>query len=162
MNKKELFSISHGARKHIRDLKAVHKYGEADKFRKEVINRSDKVKKRVDDHLEMILGILEEKLPSEELEELKNITPEEANIKIQVHYGVYNDVNTSVKIQMREMYEAPIGSPKREIATIEFLKLMHYLSWAFPEDMMELFKVNGTGKTNFEKCRKEVTSPKKG
>jgi len=39
--------------------------------------------------------------------------------------------------------------------------LMYYLSRAFPEEMMGLFEIDGIGKTNFEKCRKEVISQKK-
>jgi len=156
----EIKQSSRSKRKEVRRKKAVDRE-EGEKIWKDNKNRPDHIRKRIDDYLKVTLGILEKKLSSEELEKLKDIIPEEANREIQVYYGVYEDVKTNVKIQMKKMYEVPLGSHEREIASIEFLKLMYYLSRAFPEEMMGLFEIDGIGKTNFEKCRKEVISQKK-
>lgn len=168
MNKKEL-SIPDGARKHVRGLKAMGKYEEADKFREVIITRKeviinapDQIKGRIHGYLNSV----EKSLPKDLKEELREISPGEAKVRIsQIEKISPEERNNDgfnfkkfITSYLKNVYNLPPGSYEREVEGHNFLIYVYLLNRVYPQDMVDLFTINGVGKTNWEKCREASLS----
>jgi len=158
-----------GIRKKIRELKAESEYDKADDIRKVtiarkelIINTPDQIKGRIHDYLNSV----EKSLPKDLKEELREISPEEAKVRIsQIEKISPEERNNDgfnlkkfITSYLKNVYSLPPGSYEREVEGHNFLIYVYLLNRVYHQDMVDLFTINGVGKTNWEKCREASLS----